>query len=235
MASTDSSAVFPKVKVNTSSVSFGEPSQLLRQLVSGDCQAVLQVRKTTGGLTVGNPLLSWPSHFSGNLRVLFCLPRISELVIEEAPDRKQIVSLALGEDEFSDDLRACLSFWEDKLVQQVNLMYPSKTPQIMGPITRNRLEMKVDVYQNKAINMSEFFQECIAKKRLPYLGFDFVWIGSTVNDNSKTHGCGFKFLIKTFAAETEKSAESGKKRVRAAIVDAPAIVEEAKVEESKDA
>jgi hypothetical protein len=234
MSSSDSSVVFPKVKVNTSSVSFGEPSQLLRQLESGDCQAVLQVRKTTGGLTVGNPLLSWPSHFAGNLRVLFCLPRIVDLVLETSPEGKQIVTLALTDDEFSEDLRSCLAFWEEKLIQQVNLMYPSKTPQIMGPITRNRLEMKIDVYQNKAINMAEFFEECTAKKRLPYLGFDFVWIGSTVNDNSKTHGCGFKFLIKTFAAETEKSVDSSKKRVRAAVSDVP-VIEDSKGEEVKEA
>lgn len=229
MATIESSISFPKVKVNTSTVSFGEPSQLLKQLQSGDCQAVLQVRKTTGGLTVGNPLLSWASHFSGSLRVLFCIPRVELLTIETAPDGKQIVVLELGEDEFSTDLKACIAHWEEKLVQQVNLMYPTKTPQVMGPIKRGRLEMKIDVYQNKAVNMEEFFADCIAKKRLPYLGFDFVWIGSTVNDNSKTHGCGFKFLIKTFAAETEKTVDSSKKRSRPAAGDA-AAVEEAKIE-----
>jgi hypothetical protein len=225
------------LKITSSAVYAGHPEQLAGLLTSGVAQAVIEIQKTKGGMPLYKALLRCKTLFNGNLPVHIAIdyPNL-DLSLVEGADGKSEAHVSLSEqgvfvDEergraYLEYLKEVLSFWEEKMEQEVVKIYTDKIPSQKGLLTSDVLALRINPFPGKPFELQSFLQDCRTKSAVPCFKIAFGWILSQEDPRSKEHAWGFKFdlLLYPLYTEVKKRGEEGAtKKKRKVIEEAPAV------------
>lgn len=223
--------VLPPLKVSGNTVYVGHPQQLVDLLSSEVAQAVVEIHRTKGNMPLYKAKLRCKTLFQGNLDVAFLVDfpntpisthpletdGTKEVAVFSIRDTAGAVDAARAA-KFNQSFQDAIDFWSAKMEDEVTKVYTDKTPKQIGSFAKDGLvEGKVNVFQGRAFDSSDFFAQCVSQKALPAFKISFGWIGSTEDDRSEEHVWGFKFEMSIFPQYTapRKSAESSKKKRKA--------------------
>ena len=251
--STNNLPILPALKISGNTVYVGDPKQLVDLLSTDVAQAIIEVHRTKGNMPLYKCKLRCKTLFAGNLDVaiLVDFPNVAITTQPSATDAsKEEAVFSLHDTAGAIDLPRALrfqasfsdaiDFWARKMEDEVVKVYTDKTPKQIGAYAQHsRVEGKINVFQGRPFDSSDFFALCVSSKALPAFKISYGWIGSQEDARSEEHIWGFKFEMSIFPQYTapKKSPEQAKKKRKADAVDADSavveIVSAVIVEESK--
>lgn len=234
--------VLPALKISGSTVYVGNPQQLVDLLSTEVAQAVIEVHRTKGNMPLYKCKLRCKTLFQGNLDVaiLVDFPNIpiTTRVSDTDPTKEEAVfslrdtSGALDVAravKFQQSFEEAVGYWAAKMEDEVIKVYTDKTPKQIGAFAQNgSVEGKINIFQGRAFDSSDFFASCVANKALPAFKISYGWIGSTEDNRSEEHIWGFKFEMSIFAQYTvprKSPADASKKKRKSEDGEAAAVVE----------
>lgn len=203
--------ILPPLKVTPKAVYIGDPDQLVRLLVSGVAQAILEVKTSKSNQPVFKPKLRCKTLFQGNLYVYFLLdfPNIPIEVIEEpegllvSMDRRSDVWAGVQDMEraiqYRNNLDLALNFWSVKMEEEVRKLYPDRTPVDTSRFSSSgALELKLNPFI-KEFEASAFVAKCREKRSFPCFTVSYGWILGSEDPRTKDQPWGFKFELSPYA------------------------------------
>ena len=247
MASTPTNnlPVLPSLKISGNTVYVGDPKQLVDLLSTDVAQAIIEVHRTKGNMPLYKCKLRCKTLFPGNLDVAILIDFPNVAVSTQScatdPTKEEAIFSLHSVDGAVDVARAlrfpasfsdAIDFWARKMEDEVVKVYTDKTPKQIGAYAQhNRVEGKINVFQGRAFNSSDFFALCVSSKALPAFKISYGWIGSHEDARSDEHVWGFKFEMSIFPQYTtpKKTPETKKKRKVDEVDEGGAAVEKASV------
>lgn len=238
--------VLPALKISGNTVYVGDPKQLVDLLSSEVAQAVIEVHRTKGNMPLYKCKLRCKTLFQGNLDVAILVdfpnipistrPNALDITKEEAVFSIRSTEGAIDAaraTRFHEHFQEAVDFWSAKMQDEVVKVYTDKTPKQIGSFPQfGVVEGKINVFQGRAFDSSDFFAKCVKDKALPAFKISYGWIGSTEDNQSDDHIWGFKFEMSIFPQYTapRKGGEYAKKKRKADVVDSVSEVVASAVE-----
>ena len=215
--------ILPPLKVTPKAVYVGDPDQLVRLLVSGVAQAILEVKTSKSNQPVFKPKLRCKTLFQGNLFVYFLLdfPNIPIEYIEEPEglvvnlDRSGAALAGVRDAEraiqYRNNLDLALNFWSLKMEDEVKKLYPDRIPQDVSRFTTSGLlELKLNPFI-KEFSAQDFIDKCREKKSFPCFTVSYGWILGSEDQRTKDQPWGFKYELSPYAQTVPVPRSKGAK------------------------
>jgi hypothetical protein len=229
----------PSLKVTPKTIYVGDPKQLLDLLASQVATPILEITRTKGNMPLYKLKLRCKTLFPGNLDLYFLLDYPNQaLSAQIMADGKSEIVLQMGTEDqtwpcvdqaraskYAYHLDAALNFWAVLMEQEVQKVYPDKTPvQVDRYAKESLISMKPNVFGAKTFELSEFLQLCDVRHGNPCFKVSYGWVASKEDPRSESHMWGFKFELSPFPqypyvprvrkalSAAEKSIEISKKR-----------------------
>lgn len=241
--------ILPALKISGNTVYVGHPQQLVDLLSTDVAQAIVEVHRTKGNMPLYKCKLRCKTLFQGNLDValLVDFPNVPIQIRASEVDASKEEALfsviashgvldAARASRFQTSFQDAVAFWAAKMEDEVTKLYTDKTPKQIGAyVSKGLIEAKINVFQGRPFDAAAFLSFCVAQKALPAFKIAFGWIGSKEDAESEEHIWGFKFEMSIFPQYTapRKSLESAKKKRKAEVEEAAAVVDSQNVVESK--
>ena len=247
MAESRESELLPIVqafKVTPKSVYVGDPKQLLDLLSSGVATAILDISRTKANMPLYKFKLRCKTLFNGNLDIYFLADYPNQGLLDDLSG-EVLIHLATGENipslrvrdaqraiDYAQNLENALTFWCALMEQEVERVYPDKTPIQTDRLSReNIISMKPNVFGGKDFSLASFLADCDRKKGTPCFKVAYGWIASKEDPRSKDHLWGIKFELSPFpqyppAVRVRKPVSAAEKQTE--------IIKKRKVEVSEE-
>jgi hypothetical protein len=225
--------VLPSLKVSGNTVYVGDPKQLVDLLSSEVAQAVIEVHRTKGNMPLYKCKLRCKTLFQGNLDVAILIdfpnvPISTQVSAVNSANEEAVFSVVETAGaidlsralRFQENFKQAIDYWGSKMEDEVVKVYTDKTPKQIGDFPQHgKVVGKINVFQGRPFDSSEFLHKCLAEKALPAFKISYGWIGSTEDNRSEEHIWGFKFEMSIFPQYTapKKSLEGGKKKRKAEV------------------
>jgi hypothetical protein len=215
--------ILPPLKVTPKAVYVGDPDQLVRLLVSGVAQAILEVKTSKSNQPVFKPKLRCKTLFQGNLFVYFLLdfPNIPIEIVEDPEglvvnlDRSSSQWAGVQDMErainYRNNLDLAINFWTLKMEDEVRKLYPDRIPQDVSRFTTSGLlELKLNPFI-KEFAAVDFVEKCRTKKSFPCFTVSYGWILGSEDQRTKDQPFGFKYELSPYAQAVPVPRSKGAK------------------------